>query len=325
MGVMAKRLSMAPKQFVFVLMPFDEKFKDIYTYGIKGAAEEVGAYAERLDEQLYAEGMLDRIFNQISKADVIVADMTGKNPNVFYEVGYAHALGKLVILLTQDSADIPFDLKHRSHIVYAGKIESLREDLKKQLGWALNEVKVRGGRERYEHFAVAINATPIPEMDAQNPSQHVPIITAKGSGRLLRLSMSLRNESMETSSAVTHIYALVPESAGLTPCTIVLGTIGTSTFNLQGYQSVFETPIERIGATMSDPLLGICSQYRLPSSLPSLPPMAIDQVTIEFKIGEEQSKIDAIIKIRMHFEAEYRDYPFGVSLTIEPSDDHNAS
>ncbi len=54
--------------------------------------------------------------------------MTGRNPNVFYEVGYAHALGKIVLLLTQNAEDIPFDLKHRPHTVYAGKIETLRKD-----------------------------------------------------------------------------------------------------------------------------------------------------------------------------------------------------
>lgn len=81
----------APKPFVFVLMPFAQEFDDIYKFGIKGAAQEVGAYAERVDEQMFVEGILERIFNQISKADVIVADMTGRNPNVFYEVGYAHA------------------------------------------------------------------------------------------------------------------------------------------------------------------------------------------------------------------------------------------
>ena len=101
------RISTRPKAFIFVLMPFEHDFDDIYKFGIKGAADEVGAYAERLDEQIFTEGMLDRIFNQISKADVIVADMTGRNPNVFYEVGYAHSLGKIVLLVTQNSDDIP--------------------------------------------------------------------------------------------------------------------------------------------------------------------------------------------------------------------------
>jgi nucleoside 2-deoxyribosyltransferase len=99
-----------PKPFVFVLMPFDSTFDDIYKFGIKGAADDIGAYAERVDEQNFTEGILDRIFNQISKADVIVADMTGKNPNVFYEVGYAHALGKITLLLLRRSPNSAYFL-----------------------------------------------------------------------------------------------------------------------------------------------------------------------------------------------------------------------
>ena len=83
----------APKPFVFVLMPFDDEFRDIYEVGIKPACEKAGAYAERVDEQIFTESILDRIYNQISKADLIISDMTGRNPNVFYETGYAHALG----------------------------------------------------------------------------------------------------------------------------------------------------------------------------------------------------------------------------------------
>src|SRR5437868_2856381 len=95
-------MTTAPKPFVFVLMPFAEEFNDIYKFGIKGAAEDTGAYAERVDEQIFTEGFLPRIYNQISKADVIVADMTNRNPNVFYEVGYAHALGKIVFITNQE-------------------------------------------------------------------------------------------------------------------------------------------------------------------------------------------------------------------------------
>ena len=99
--------STAPKFFCFVLMPFDESFQDVYQLGIKQACEDVGAYCERVDEQIFEERILDRIFNQIAKADLVIADMTGRNPNVFYEVGYAHALDKPTILLTSNAADIP--------------------------------------------------------------------------------------------------------------------------------------------------------------------------------------------------------------------------
>lgn len=127
-----------PKPFCFVLMPFDDTFSDIYTLGIKEACKEAGTYCERVDEQIYEGGILDRIYNQISKADIVIADMTGRNPNVFYEVGYAHALGKSTILLTQKTEDIPFDLKHYPHIVYSNKITTLKEELTKRVLWYVN-------------------------------------------------------------------------------------------------------------------------------------------------------------------------------------------
>src|SRR5688572_5190605 len=142
---MAERdVTTAPKPFVLVLMPFKPEFSDIYKFGIKGAADDAGAYAERVDEQNFDGGILDRVYNQINKADVCVADMTGQNANVFYEVGYAHALNKLVILLTQRPEDIPFDLKHHQHLVYQGKIDTLRTLLAAKLAWAIEESKKQG-------------------------------------------------------------------------------------------------------------------------------------------------------------------------------------
>jgi hypothetical protein len=125
--------STKPKSFCFVLMPFSADFNDIYEFGIKGACTDVDVYCERVDEQVFLGSMLDRIFNQISRADLLVADMTGRNPNVFYEVGYAHALGKNVILLTQQAEDIPFDLKHFPHIVYGAQIKELRVELARRV------------------------------------------------------------------------------------------------------------------------------------------------------------------------------------------------
>lgn len=122
------------KPFVFVLMPFEDSFNDTYKLGIKDAANDAGGYCERVDEQVFEERILDRIYNQINKADVIVADMSGRNPNVFYETGYAHALNKRVILLTNNIDDIPFDLRHHHHIVYKN-IVNLKEELSRRLKW----------------------------------------------------------------------------------------------------------------------------------------------------------------------------------------------
>ena len=135
--------------FAFVLMPFAAAFNDVYRIGIKEPAEALGIRAERVDEQIYTEGMLERIYRQIDAADIIIADMSGQNPNVFYEVGYAHGRDKLCLLLTSEASDIPFDLKHRRHIVYGSSIQSLRAMLTKDLQWAKSEIDtVRKSRIR---------------------------------------------------------------------------------------------------------------------------------------------------------------------------------
>ena len=124
-----------PRIFCFVLMPFEKRFDDVYQIGIKESCADAGAYCERADEQIFQERILDRIYNQIAKADCVIADMTDRNANVFYEVGYAHALGKPTILLTQRAEDIPFDLKHFPHIVYGGSLIELREQLTRRVRW----------------------------------------------------------------------------------------------------------------------------------------------------------------------------------------------
>lgn len=127
----------SPKIFCFVLMPFEESFDDIYQLGIKQPCIELGLYCERVDEQIFHESIIDRIYNQIAKADIIIADLSGRNPNVFYEVGYAHALGKKIIMLTHNANDIPFDLKQFPHIIYNNKISMLKLELTKRLRWSI--------------------------------------------------------------------------------------------------------------------------------------------------------------------------------------------
>ena len=113
------------KPFIFTLMPFDQSFDDVYKLGIKDTCEDLGAYCERVDEQIFQGSILDRVMNQISKSDVIIGDMSGRNPNVFFEVGYAKALDKKIVLLTSEASDIPFDLKHYAHVVYDNSILKL--------------------------------------------------------------------------------------------------------------------------------------------------------------------------------------------------------
>lgn len=156
-------------------MPFDEEFDDVYQLGIKQSCEDAGAYCERVDEQIFTESILERVYNQISKADFIVADMTNRNPNVFYEVGYAHALGKKTILLTQNADDIPFDLKHYPHIIYNNKISLLKKELTTRIKWFIENGADEQVTQNVE-IDVFINDTSLSKEKAQylTPIDKIP-------------------------------------------------------------------------------------------------------------------------------------------------------
>ena len=61
---------------------------------------------------------MDKIWNGICAAQLILADCTAENPNVFYEIGIAHAIGKKVLLITRSAKDVPSDLKQIEYIRY---------------------------------------------------------------------------------------------------------------------------------------------------------------------------------------------------------------
>lgn len=126
---------------VFVIMPFTEEFNDVFQLAIKEVASQKNIKAYRLDEQLFNEGMLDKIYREIENCDFLIADLSDKNPNVFYELGYAHATGKLCILITKNAENIPFDLKHKRHIVYGNSIVYLKKQLEINVEWAGAEIE----------------------------------------------------------------------------------------------------------------------------------------------------------------------------------------
>jgi hypothetical protein len=70
-----------------------------------------------------APAIIQDIVSLIDRSRVVVCDCTGRNPNVFYEIGIAHTLGREVVLLAQSASDIPFDLRHLRHLQYLNNAE----------------------------------------------------------------------------------------------------------------------------------------------------------------------------------------------------------
>ena len=116
----------------FILMPFDKEFQPIYTGFLKPALESSGFDINRADDLDSHQNILKDIVEQINQSNLIVADLTTGNPNVFYELGLAHALGKSVILITQSIEDVPFDLRSYRLLEYSthfAEIDAARETL----------------------------------------------------------------------------------------------------------------------------------------------------------------------------------------------------
>ena len=116
---------------IFCIMPFTEKFYDTYIFGIKQTLNDLGFYCYRIDEEIFNDSIIDKIKESIITANYIVADISTYNPNVYYEIGFAHALGKKVILICNSIGDLKFDLQHMRTIIYSN-ISDLRLKLEKE-------------------------------------------------------------------------------------------------------------------------------------------------------------------------------------------------
>ncbi|MCD4792836.1 MAG: hypothetical protein K8R54_06370 [Bacteroidales bacterium] len=122
----------------FVIMPFNDKLTPIYKSIIKPVIKDLKLKSIRADEIFTSKPIIDDIWTNIKKSKFLIADLTDRNANVFYELGLAHALNKDVILLTQDIDDVPFDLRHYRIIVYKDSISGA-DELKSTLKGFIDE------------------------------------------------------------------------------------------------------------------------------------------------------------------------------------------
>lgn len=103
----------------FVMQPFAAPLGDYYDKIYKPAIEKAGLRPVRANAEIFATGkIMDQVWQGINAAKVLVAELTTRNPNVFYELGLAHAMKKPVVLVSAKEEDVPFDLLHIRVIYY---------------------------------------------------------------------------------------------------------------------------------------------------------------------------------------------------------------
>ena len=130
----------------FVIMPFQEEFKKIYERAIKPAIETEGCDCIRVDEIDGGGNIIRHIVNSTDEANIVIADLTGDNPNVLYELGLAHGLFKHVIMLTQHIDKIPFDLKNYRFVKYDLEFdgaERLKNSIKNKLNTNITNCPIK--------------------------------------------------------------------------------------------------------------------------------------------------------------------------------------
>ena len=116
---LSKGLKIEHGDACFVMMPFADPIGGYYKSIYEPAISKAGLRPVRADDEIFATGkVIDQILTGITSAKVLVAELTGRNPNVFYELGLAHALSKPVVLVSSNQEDVPFDLQHIRVIYY---------------------------------------------------------------------------------------------------------------------------------------------------------------------------------------------------------------
>lgn len=109
---------------ISVMMPFTPQFSSVYK-SIQRAASSTGFSSTKADNIWDHSTIIQDIFSLIFRSFIVVCDFSGKNPNVFYEAGIAHTLGKHVVPIAQSENDVPFDLQHHRYIKYLDNSEGM--------------------------------------------------------------------------------------------------------------------------------------------------------------------------------------------------------
>ncbi len=141
----------------FVLMPFDKPFDDTYRLIIAPAVRQAGLEVMRADQIFTPGPIMEQIRSAIQQSRLCIADLTGRNPNVLYELGIAQTLGKPSILMVQDVEDVPFDIRQYRVIQYDRQLthsEATQKTLLRTINLALGSDRLDESRSLIENGMV---------------------------------------------------------------------------------------------------------------------------------------------------------------------------
>jgi hypothetical protein len=133
-GAVIEKAGKKAKPSVFVAMPFKKEMDNTYYYGIETSVHAIGYACERMDKDFFVGDIMERMRAKIDTSKLVIADLTGDNPNVLLEVGYAWGRSRPTVLVVRGSQRLCFDVQGQRYIKYdANAIRSLEEALTRML------------------------------------------------------------------------------------------------------------------------------------------------------------------------------------------------
>jgi HEAT repeats len=167
---MPRKRTSGGEKFCFVLMPFSAEFDAVYESAIRPGVASSGHFScSRADDVFGPRPIMADVWRSIQRADLVLADLTGRNPNVLYELGLAHAIQKPAILISQSMDDVPFDLRGIRCLVYRSD-RHLRDDLKERLAAAIREYLL-DSEDSSERLTDYIVFSPVTGTSLKEPAQ----------------------------------------------------------------------------------------------------------------------------------------------------------
>ncbi len=218
------------KPFAFVLMPFDPEFDRIYERLIKPSIEEEGYEVRRADSDLNQRNIMRTIIEGIGLADLVVAELTGNNTNVFYELGIAHGLQKPVIMISQDLSQVPFDLRSYNVVTYTTEFDAVDNFKDALRGLALGN---RDGSVNFEN--------PVSDFA---PADMVPAIPSSRNAATAELANDPTAER-ETEEVTTEERGVLDFAVG---AEAAMQQIATTSETLTGFVNDFAASMAACGA-----------------------------------------------------------------------------
>lgn len=170
---------------VFVAMPFAPEFAALYETVENLVVEHCHLRCLRADSIARSGSITAEIWRHVNEAMCVIADLSGRNANVFYEVGLAHAIGKPVVLLSRDISDVPFDLRHLKIVQYdqGTGLKAIRSQLLSAIRSCLTTLLQRWDQpSRVEECNTLVRISALQKPETATAGQPVEIIIRARTG-----------------------------------------------------------------------------------------------------------------------------------------------